>query len=246
MKRFNDLYKKIIENVSDGESDGMSIEEYCEEFGGERTLDDLHEFIRGNSPRLGEYVQSAGDEELGGSRFIVARYKDGGAFVIDEDLNHEPVKSWIENLSDSELEAYSGFEYDFWSSHDFGNLYHATTEDNVESIQRDGLGIRDKTRGISNRGVGAAIFTSLEPNEYNSYGEFIFEIDVARMAEDGYKPMVEMEPDFVDKARREAILHKLGIRNVEVGMDAGSDGTAEDTRIVHGRIPAKYLKLMED
>ena len=51
----------------------------------------------------------------------------------------------------------------------FGNspfpLYHATTQDHVEDILEHGLESRNQTRGLNNRSVGSAVFTTSEFEE---------------------------------------------------------------------------------
>jgi len=124
-------------------------------------------------------------------------------------------------------------------------LYHATEARNVESILKRGLGARCDTRGISNRCIGAAVFTSTDQDELEDgmYGDAIFRIDTAAMQRDGYMPGLALEPDVEEAEWREALAHRLGADDfswdVEHGMSA-------NTIAVYGHIPPKYLTWLED
>jgi len=135
---------------------------------------------------------------------------------------------------------------EFWAP---GNpppeLYHATTPDNVAGILKQGLGVRSKTRGISNRSVGAAIFTSTELSdlEGGEYGDAIFQIDTAAMQRDGVTPPLSLEPDEEEREWKEALASKLGVEDFVFESEAGM---SPNTIVVYGHIPAKYLTLLDE
>ena len=131
------------------------------------------------------------------------------------------------------------FNDEFWDGP--VELYHATTEDNVADIQSDGLVPMSSTRGISNRSVGSAVFTSINPDVIDSYGDNVFRIDTTAMKRDGYTPYVSQEPVFPESEKINALLH---IYDIEETHEISSyDGMDPDTVIVYGKIPSKYLEL---
>lgn len=173
----------------------------------------------------------------------------GGKWWVEIDENYPSVKEvgeWIYDVSEHEITEW-GLDYDdfnqtFWTHPQ--ELYHATPDDNVEAILANGIGAMNKTRGLSNRGVGAAVFTSSDPEElmHGSYGDSIFQIDTAAMAADGYRPRVEQEPDVEEYEWRRRLLHAVGDEYVCDRMSVPSY-MSPYTVIVHGEIPAKYIAL---
>lgn len=99
----------------------------------------------------------------------------------------------------------------------------------------------NRTRGLSNRGVGRAVFTTMNPEEaaYGSYGDHVFEIDMAQLP---YHPYVGQEPAVVAYDLRGGLAHLLGaddyVPNEEGDM-------SPDTVIVYGNIPPQCLKLID-
>lgn len=132
------------------------------------------------------------------------------------------------------------FNDDFWDSP--SELYHATTDDNIEDIRTDGLVPMSATRGISNRSVGAAVFTSLNPEVIDSYGDNIFKINTQAMKKDGYTPFVSQEPAFPEAEKINSLLNMYGIDDTY--ETSSYDGMDPDTVIVYGKIPNKYLELV--
>lgn len=133
---------------------------------------------------------------------------------------------------------------EFW---DFPQtLYHATSDSKkLESILKNGLKPKNETRGLSNRHIGNAIFTSLEPAAIDAYvGKTggIIQINTIQMKKDGYTPRVFYEPE-VEEQKMLSILYSL------VGIEQFHDyssGIDENTIILKDEIPAKYLKLMDE
>ncbi len=133
------------------------------------------------------------------------------------------------------------FSKDFWSSP--SPLYHATQKRFVEDIQEDGLEGRSSSRGLSNRSVGSAVFTtmSLSEAEYGAYGNFIFQIDTRSMKKDRYTPEVGEEPDILENGARSGLAHLVGLDDYYYDIERG---VSDQTVIVYGDIPAKYLTLI--
>lgn len=151
----------------------------------------------------------------------------------------ENIQQW---LYDVDLETYfpgyeERFNSDFW--HDPSPLYHETTPENASLIEHEGIRVSNLTRGINNRGVGASIFTTtnLENTYEGHYGGGVFEIDTQSMKSDGLTPYVSQEPGIAENELRQSLAHQL---DVDFDPDHES-GIHEDTVIIYGNIPAKYL-----
>jgi hypothetical protein len=186
-----------------------------------------------------------------------------GYYVVDDyviewdgesdDARYTEKDQWVNNLSSRELEEfYPDFEQqendDFWESG--GSVYHATPIDNVDAIKKDGIGMMNKSRGLSNRNTGAAVYTTSEPDEAHdgSYGASVFEINIAAMKTDYTKakkalPFVNREPDIVEGELRSAIAHAIGAEDYTYDYE---QGMSPNTFVINGPIPAKYLKLYND
>ena len=123
-------------------------------------------------------------------------------------------------------------------------LYHATTEENVESILKYGLSPQNKTRGITNRSVGSAVFTTsnYEETVHGSYGEHVFEIDMPAMAKLPNRPFVSQEPPIVEAELRGALAHRIGMDDF---YDEGGNDMSPDTVIIHGPVPPQFVKLLD-
>lgn len=130
---------------------------------------------------------------------------------------------------------------DFWKYP--APLYHATHPDNVSAIMEEGLMPMAMTRGLRNRGVDAAVFTTLDEEKAleGTYGDAVFKIDTSAMARDGYTPQVSQEPDVIEYAALSALMHLMG------SEDSPSEHENDpDTVIVYGAIPPKYLRLITE
>lgn len=117
-------------------------------------------------------------------------------------------------------------------------VFHGTDEENIPSILEHGLQPRDKTRGIDNRFMGPAIFTSPDPStaEYH-YGPTLA-IDAPRMKADGYTPTVGTDA-YDEINQREALAHALGLDDWY--EDSPTGGEAPDTVVFHQPIPPQYI-----
>lgn len=130
---------------------------------------------------------------------------------------------------------------DFWSYPP--TLYHATDSDNTDSILKYGLAPESDSRGLTNRGVGDAVFTTTNEDlaKSGTYGDAVFEIHTRAMARDGYKPEVGGEPDVLEWEAKRSLAWAFGVD------DYPADGPENDpeTVIVYGHIPSKYLRLID-
>lgn len=178
----------------------------------------------------------------GKDRFLYRRKKTSDDWDVTS--TESAMDSFVEGHLDPEdfLDFKTGFfQFDvqgFWD--DPPDLYHATTEDHVDDILEQGLLPMSQTRGLRNRFVGSAVFTTLDEDDAGSgiYGDFVFRIDTKKMRDDGHMPPVEFEPDVVEDAMLRAMAYAL---DVDFSVEAEND---PDTIIVHGEIPSKYLTLI--
>lgn len=141
------------------------------------------------------------------------------------------------------------FNQNFW---DFPyTLYHCSKEENKEAIIKFGILPKSDTRGITNRSTGPAIFTSMSEEEIESlkgsYGSVVFVINTKLMKKDGYMPDVEKEPEWERAHKLSFVLQKIDKKDTypEQYVDS-SDGVSDYTVIVRGKIPTKYLSIIED
>jgi hypothetical protein len=125
-----------------------------------------------------------------------------------------------------------------------GKVYHWTTEEKWEKIQKSGKLIGSYGTGINNRSAHG-IFTSTDPQEYalGSYGNICLEIDLERYLKDSGKAEVflEWEPGVEEYLVREYLMHVLEIedRHNEIDNDGG---ISPYTVIVRETIPLQYVR----
>ena len=139
------------------------------------------------------------------------------------------------------------FNTQFWEHP--STLYHCTPTENLQSIRTHGLTCQDETRGINNRSVGSAIFTTQEKDEVESvksyYGPIVIAINTKLMKQDGFTPDVTQEPEVEEALELEFIFRHMG-KEVDVSRFIDSSGgISEYTVIVYDDIPAKYLSITE-
>lgn len=150
---------------------------------------------------------------------------------------------WVERVDPSDYfpDYEDNLNKEFWDSG--GEVYHATTEENADEIEKHGIEARNRTRGLSNRSTGSAVFTTtdIEDTAIGSYGDEVFAIDTGAMKRDKYTPYTAQEPDVVEAELRSALAWALGIQNYEPEREYGMDPT---TVAIFGNIPAKYVRRM--
>jgi len=149
---------------------------------------------------------------------------------------------WGADLTDIFPKSDERFNDDFWDYP--APLYHNTTEGNVEDIEAEGLLPMDKTRGISNRSTGSAVFTTSDPDESSmgSYGPVAYEIDTPAMKKDGYKPFVSQEEPIMEAELQSALASLLGMDDFYPDIE---QGLSHYTVVVFGAIPPKYLTRVD-
>lgn len=186
---------------------------------------------------------------------ITVKFKGSGVddvyLITDfEDPSIEEAKAWVSEIFDHNLQSYveyPDFEQDFWK--DAGNgsvLYHATDPEYKEDILKHGLKMMNKTRSMSNRSMGSAVFTSDDPDSIAGYGPLVFEIDIGQMKNDGYMPPVSMEEPLEDAKARDLLAWKLGVRDYNAVSEYDWEGLADNTVAIYGDIPPKYLKVYSE
>lgn len=209
---------------------------------GSGSLNDTLEDLTGGDPEptLKQYgATNIKQIDLQG-RKVWAYSHDGQRWVWEDGDAPVEASTFVFDNDPEELLPERDFSKEFW--HDVGEksvLYHATPEHNFDSIKKSGLHPREETRGIGNRGTGAAVFTSSNLNSIESYGVPIG-IDLHAMKRDGYTPRVSQEGPIAEYDARQALASKLGIDDFGQDEEPGID---PDTVIVYGNIPAKYLKF---
>jgi hypothetical protein len=222
-------------------------------------LDDLSEYspedysydlnLQGHAEVLDALGVAYNVKTLGDSPYLLVAY-NGENYIIEEDGTVETTSEWIYRLRDAEV--YSIIEpflkeTSFWDDVSHNSIcYHATEPENIESIQRDGLRMENKSRGIENRSTGSAVFATMEFDEMGSYGSAAFEIHLGRMKDDGYMPEVTQEGPIEEAKHLEILAHLVGLEDFDPYSSLGSGGIHEATIVIFGGIPPKYLSLMED
>lgn len=156
--------------------------------------------------------------------------------------------SWIYNINDWDLDKYINVQKnDFWQEVSDGVVaYHATSEDNLDSILSEGLQPDCKTRAISNKSMPCAVFASMSLDYVEPYGTVIFAIDVSQMKRDGYMPEVSGEEPLEEAESRNALANKIGLEYYDFSEGYASEGLSEDTIAFYGPIPVKYLKHIKE
>lgn len=176
---------------------------------------------------------------------IVYEYQ-GKMMVIDDFEYPEPKeaelwvneRSWKGNISEfiDEID----FNKEFWQSAHLIILYHGTTEEKWRLIQASGkIEPRCETRGISNRYVTCAVFTSASYDTTDYYYDIVLEINVPAMKKDGFTPRVSKERAVEEQELANALAHAIGLDDYEHEIEQGID---PETVIFHSEIPIKYVK----
>ncbi len=173
-------------------------------------------------------------------------YKVGDDIVV---WNGEDIYTRVESFYDwiYDIDVYDFFpNYEqkwndnFWRHPPL--LFHETENENLQSIMKDGLLPMDKTRGLSNRSVGSAIFTTMDLMASDGhYGDVIIQINTKMLSNDPNRPFVSQEPPIVESELRSAIAHKIGIDfESDVSLDM-----RDDTVILYGSVSPQYLSVVK-
>ncbi len=168
-------------------------------------------------------------------------------YVIDdfEYPNPKEAHDWLWRIHD--VDSYVSdidFNKKFWNDvFPSSTVYHATHSEYAKEIQEKGLRPSNESRGISNRGTGAAVFTSENPDNIDFYGDTIFVINLGDMKRDGYMPNVSREEPIEEAEKRNLIANRIGLDMFDATHDLQSEGIYGDTVVIYGTIPPKYLSL---
>ena len=215
----------------------------------EETIDATElEKLEGNAPSILQYLDFQGKSaeliKLGTDEYII--WDDN---IVDPNyINIKKKENWIydsegQRLIRNLIGAFEDkFNTQFWNYPQI--LYHATPTENVGQIKQDGLKAIHLSRGLSNRHIKSAVFTSTEPECIGSYGPSIITINTKLMKEDGFTPYVTKEPNHVESDVTNFIARKIGAWEDDKELSNGhSEGTDDYTVIVHSPIPPKYLSF---
>lgn len=165
----------------------------------------------------------------------------------------ETADEWLNDVADYSHEYYPETDKskEFWDGVGPGAyLYHATKEENLPSILKDGLWASHETRGLKNRDMPSAVFTVSDSqiddlaSVLDSYGDVIIRIDLGAMKQDGYMPDISGETPVEEAEIKGSLAHAIGYDTYEPYGDMGGD-YMNDTIAIYGDIPAKYLKAEE-
>ena len=226
--------------VSAGEDDGDVWNKL--EF--PKSVEEVAELLKDANPVrvAGEVVDGVFilEDDKGERRVVEWDGRDKNVSTYDpKDYIWERADRMVEDVSDKLA---AQFSKDFAESP--GVLFHATTEENAESIEKEGLEPRSETRGLTNRSVGEAVYTTENEDSARSgtYGDVVFRIDLEAMKKDGVPlPEAEKEPAAFEYEARESVAYALGVEDFH--QDGSGDGADDpETVVLHGSIPAKYLK----
>lgn len=182
--------------------------------------------------------------DLNGSNFEIGEH-DSNILLLDaeNDSSSEftPATEWLYNIMNPEeyIEQKDPLE-SFWSDGTY--VYHGTEEDNLESILTNGLMADSRTRGLSNRGIGDAVFTTFDPEEAERYGDIVLQIDIGSMKNNGITFPVQMETDFEDAEVKSSLAHMLGLRYYEPEIE---HGMSDQTVVIHGNIPPQFIRVYD-
>ena len=182
--------------------------------------------------------------DLNDSNFEIGEH-DSNILLLDANTDNSseftPATEWLYNIMNPEeyIEQKDPLE-SFWSEGTY--VYHGTEEDNLESILTNGLMADSRTRGLSNRGIGDAVFTTFDPEEAERYGDIVLQIDIGSMKNNGITFPVQMETDFEDAEVKSSLAHMLGLRYYEPEIE---HGMSHQTVIIHGNIPPQFIRVYD-
>lgn len=198
-----------------------------------------------------QYLEAHGKHpevlNLGGDEYII--WEDN---IVDAEYPDVKEKNdWIYSMEGQRLitrlkdAAEDQFNARFWERPEA--LFHATKRENVDMIRKEGLKAMHISRGLSNRHIRAAVFTSTEPDWItHTYGPVVVTIRTDLMKKDGFTPYVTKEPNHTEADVTNFIARKIGAWDDDrVDGNPRSEGTTDDTVIIFASIPPKYLEITE-
>jgi len=163
--------------------------------------------------------------------------------VVD-DFEAKTAEDWLSRVNDpTDYVDLGDFNKDFWERP--GELYHATEEEHLDDILRDGLVPKSETRGLTNRGTGSAVFTTTNQDTAasGSYGNVVLRIDTDAMKKAGHTPDVALEEAANMAEAWSALANLVGIE--DYSYEDSDPGAADpETVVVFGRIPPKFIAVV--
>ena len=163
---------------------------------------------------------------------------------LDDDYGD--IEQFIWDISESTLEELYPKIYSqhFNIPEEFvGLVYHQTPSSNLDSIKLNGLNPTNKTRGITNKGTGAAVFTSIEIDDSETYGDLTIEIDLELARNINPEIETQLEEPILDIERRKALALDLGEDPDNYNISY-SDGIYDTTLVIYGNIPKDALRFL--
>jgi hypothetical protein len=217
------------------------------------SLDDLDgEFVEAPAAEIvGRFKLYDGDAEYettSGARLY--RAEDDRYVTLEEDdsgvyLNvHSDLYDVDVDVSDLEARIEESWREDVSRS----IVYHGTRDgETAESIRSNGLQVMSETRGLNNRWVGPAVYTSTEPELAGSYGQ-LFEVDLPRAIADGVidPDSLSREPGFNEADAMQAVASSFDDYSFDAYGQFYGSGEDPQTVVINADIPPEYLKFDED
>ena len=175
--------------------------------------------------------------------WVVEQYKEGFT-------KWDSAEEWIDDAAENPEEYYpeQNKSTEFWDGVGPGSvLYHATPDENADTILQTGLEAREDTQGLDNKDMGPAVFT-ISPEHTDSphatlesHGDTIISIDLASMKADGYMPEIAGETPVEEAETKNALANLIGYDFYEAEH---AQDYMPDTIAIYGDVPAKYLSVL--
>ncbi len=169
--------------------------------------------------------------------------------IVDQTTNGlwhwDEVQEWLDHAEQDINEYYPEKDEseEFWDNIGTGyKVYHGTYEDRIRDIIRGGIESRDETRGLENRGTGAAVFASLTIDEATPHYPHVVSIDLGAMKEAGYMPRLGMETPIEEHQLRQSLAYGIGEDEYYEDIEQGLSG---ETVVIYGDIPPQFIELVE-
>lgn len=161
------------------------------------------------------------------------------------------IDQWVYDKGEDVIDIDSSEIYNAWVESSLkdlkenpGKVYHYTTEEKWNEIQRSGQMVGSAGTGLTNRWA-YGIFTSTDPEEYASgtYGNVCLELDLERFKQDSGLVALDLsfEPDVMEYLIRNYIRSQLELEGSHDDIDS-SGGMSPYTVIVAHNIPIKYIR----
>lgn len=166
---------------------------------------------------------------------------DDGQHIRDEDGEENNLDDWLHRTNPSHYVDPADPHEEFWQNPQV--VFHGTSEEHIPSIMQEGLRTENKTRGIQNKSIGGAVFTTPHAGVASYHYGPTLAINAPQMKADGYTPVVGTD-GFDDDNHRAQLAHLLDVDDHHV--EQGMGGEDPDTVVFHEPIPAKYITRMSD